>query len=425
MSKRGILLMLLLLVSLATQAQVVNMGGSSSGTADGSYSFDKIQKSTVRLLTIGIGDFEDKDFDELKSYSILDSLNVKKVTNNIRLNYKDFYPQFLNKKKVDNEEVIYALEELMKETTSDDLVIISILSHGVQKINEHNENEYYLVCSNTKKDNYPETAVSGTQIRRYIESMANKGAVVIVFLDTCHASALFEKSDPVLKGNGAIAYYGSALSDEKAMTKDNITYFSSAIVEIFQNRKKDIFNTPSGFATIKSLSSQIKSAVDASEQTPMSKYITNISNFEEFPIFKKEKFKPYGSIWKKENRKAFSPIAISPGKGKGWDYSLIALQATSIIGFFTCGIIQEDCKSKINSTLYDVEKCNNFRVRGKNAAIGCCVSTALFAASYGAKVLHFHYQNKKIFENNQYATTLNIDPSISPNYTGLALVYNF
>ena len=63
-----IFLFTLCFFSFSTEAQVVNMGGASMGQEEGkqgSFSYGRIVKETVRLLTIGIGSFSDSDFDQL------------------------------------------------------------------------------------------------------------------------------------------------------------------------------------------------------------------------------------------------------------------------------------------------------------------------------------------------------------------------
>ena len=412
-------------LSLHAQIEVVELGMGSSANSEqeakeGEFSYNKIDKETVRLLTIGIGSFKDPHFYALKSYSTLDGF--KKVSNDyLPLSYHNNpEPIFLNRTTVRSEDVRRALRDLAAITNKEDLVIVSFLSHG-----ELNNGEYYLVCTDTDSKDYSNTAISGNELRGYFEQMANTGAVVIVFIDTCNASALFEQSSFSPKSNGSIVYYASSRSGQTAKEINQECRFTSAIIDIFQNKVKHAFNDYE-FVTVKSLESQIDAALKGmtkqNKQEPMMKYFTNSDNLEDFPIIKNKEIEPPLTIW--ENPRPFCPIAISPYEGKGLDYALISLEGLSIISFVTCGFIQEDCKAKIRENVDNAELCNQFREKGKTAAIGCWISTGVFVSSYALKVFHVRYQYKKKHREEQYAT-IDIAPSLSPAINGLTLVYKF
>lgn len=420
-----IFLFTLCFFSFSTEAQVVNMGGASMGQEEGkqgSFSYGRIVKETVRLLTIGIGSFSDSDFDQLNSFKTLD--DFRKVSKDyLPLSYKNHpEPVFLNRANVKAEDVRRALTNLVETTTQNDLVIVSILSHG-----EVYQDEYFLICSDSNNDDYYGTAIPGSELRGYFEQMANAGAVVAVFLDTCHASALFDKSSFSPKSNGAIAYYASSRRDQSAKEINETCRFTSSVIDVFLNKTEHAFNDY-GFVSLKSLDAQIKAALSAitteNQQEPVSSFFTNydLETFGDYPLIKKKELVPYGTIW--EHPKPFSPLAVSPYKGRGLDYALIALEGLSVVGFISCGIIQEDCKSKIQDAKDNVELRNTYRERGKTAAMGCWISTGVFVASYALKTWHVHYQYQLQFREGQYAS-LDIMPSLSPSFGGLALLVSF
>ena len=310
----------LLCFSICSEAQIVNMSASasSSKTSQEKTIFREITKENVHLLTIGIGGFEDSRFENLNSASTLNKF--KKVSENyLRLSYRQ-HPSatFLNKKNVNTHEIREAFENLVNISSQSDVIIISILSHG-----EVIDGEYYLICSNTDSRNYKTTAISGAEIRSFLEQMANRGALVLLFLDTCHAAALFEKVSFSPTSNGSIAFFASSMSYQEAKEIYQKCRFTETILDIFLNENKHAFNED-GFVTIKSLDAQIKAALGAitkeNQQQPYYKEFTNHSNLGDYPIIKEKEFIPYGTIWK--NPSPFSPIAVSPNNGKTLHSSL-------------------------------------------------------------------------------------------------------
>lgn len=412
---------LIFFTTLCSLAQVVRMSGISDDYSNNSEIINRpqITKESVRLLTIGVGKFEDQRFEDLNSYSIMDG--YKKVS-------KEFFPlsypkhpsaTFLNGASVKVKEVRNALSYLASISGTDDVVIVPIFSHG-----EIVDGEYYLICSDTNSENYPGTAISGSELRNYFEKMANNGAIVIVFLDTCHAEALFENSDFSPRSNGSIVYFASSRSYEEAKEINQQSRFSSAILNIFQNKEKYAFNEY-GYATINSMDAKIREVLGAvtesNRQEPIKKAFSNNDNIYDYPIIKEKEIIQPPHIWKEP--KPFSPFAVSNYKGKGLDYALISLEGLSIASFVTCGVIQEVCKKKLMNTS-EAELRNQYRITGRNAAIGCWASAGVFLTSYFLKVWHVRYQFKIKFIEDQYAA-LDIKPIISPTNNGLMLVYNF
>jgi len=416
------LLLSLLCFSICSEAQIVNMGASASSSKVDKKTpiYREITKDNVRLLTIGVGGFEDSKFEKLNSVSTLNKF--KKVSDNyLRLSYRH-HPSatFLNKTNVNTREIREAFEKLVNISSQSDVVIISILSHG-EVIN----GEYYLICSNTDSRNYETTAISGVEIRSFLEKMANKGALVLLFLDTCHAAALFEKASFSPTSNGSIAFFASSMSNQKAKEIYQKCRFTETLLDIFLNENKHAFNED-GYVTIKSLDAQIKAALGAitkeNQQQPYYKEFTNHSNLGDYPIIKEKEFVEYGSIWK--NPLPFSPLAVSPNNGKTLDYCLVGVECLSLIGMIVFGpIMQPYYKNKISGET-NVFARNDYREKGKNAAVGFCISTGFFLSSYIIRTLHVHNQLKIDFKEQQFAS-VDISPVVSAEFNGLALVFNF
>lgn len=371
-----------------------------------------ISKDRVCVLTIGIDTFRDREFHELKSYSKLDQ--YKKISKDcLGLSYRENpKPVLLNKPEVNADEVRNALCDYARQSKASDVIIIHILSHGVVE-----NDEYYLVCSDTDSEDYANTAISGEEIRGYLERMANKGAIVIVFIDTCHAAALFEKSTFSPKSNnGAIAYYASSPSDT---TANEASRFTTTILDILQY-KKEAYNEY-GFVTMGSLAAHIEATLTSNtvkkKQDPVTKYFSNYDDdiFCDYPIIMAPP-----KIWPK----AFSPITVSPDNGRGLDYALIGVEGASLLGMLITGpVLQSYYKAKIRKDP-DIFVRNEFREKGKNAAIGFCVSTGMLVSSYLIRALHVNKQMTVDFKEQRTAS-LDIQPVFASKYNGLALVINF
>lgn len=417
---RRVLVLSLILIPIIASSQAVNMG--VEGEDDNGYDSQAnrsitqcISKDRVRVLTIGIGKFSDTHFGELKSYSMLN--DYKKITKDcLGLSYREHpKPVLLNGPSISAADVRKELSSYASLATASDLIIISILSHGVVE-----NDEYYLVCSDTNSEDYAKTAVSGKEIRTYLEQMAEIGAIVIVFIDTCHAAALFEKSNYSPQSHGAIAYYASSKSDQAAKEIYQKCKFTDTILRILQYENKEACDE-TGFVTMGSLEAHIKAGLQSIstqyKQDPVTKYFSNYDddNFRLYPIIM-----PPPKIWPN----AFSPIAVSPNNGRGWDYALIGVEGVSLLGMVVTGpVLQPYFKAKIRDE-EDVVMRNEYREKGKNAAIGFCVSTGMLVSSYLIRALHVNKQMTVDFKEQRTAL-LEIQPVFSSNYNGLALVLNF
>jgi len=418
--KKNLLVFLLLLFPIISGAQVVTMG-SKGGTESGVSHFNGIQKSNVRLFTVGIGKFKDREFEDLNAVSIMN--RFREVSEDyLRLSYKSqSSPTYLNRQIVTVKEVREALRKLTDETSESDFVIVSILSHGEEK-----NGEYYLICSDTDSGNYSGTAISGTELRSYFETMANKGAVVIVFLDTCHAAALFEnRSYSPRSASGGIAYYASSRSDQAAKEINRNCRFTETVLDIFLNRNKQAFNEHD-YVVIKSIAGEISHSLgnvtSINLQEPVSKWFSNLDSFEDYPIIINKYYKDF-SIW--DHPAVFSPLSVSPSVERTFDYVLIGVEGASLLGMVVCGpILQETLKHRIAVSDDPFER-NNYRKTGKSAAIGFCVSAGLFLSSYAVKTIHVAKQYEIDDRNTQYAASIGLSPVMSPYYNGVSLVLKF
>ena len=421
MNNRIINILVVLLFSSFIKAQdIINLGGSSNDFfEDEIIKSTSIDRKTIRVLTVGIGHFNNP-YEKLKSS---DKLKEFKNIPDEFLKYSYTYhpkPIQLNN-TVKTDEIKNELNKLIQEVSESDVVVISILSHG-----ENRDGEYYLICSNTKNEDFYNTTISGKDLRSYFEKMADKGAIVLVFLDTCHAAAIFSKNSYTPEGNGSIAYFASSNSNESAKQIYEETRFTQAVIDIFQN--KNVYANYDGFITIGSIDGQLKNALKSSgiNQTPSSMYYTNHSHFDNYPILKKIEMGDFGSIW--DYPAVWNPFKCSPQQyGRELDLALVVSECASAVGLITCGILQEIYKNNIVASPTDplqIIENNSYRNKGKNASYGCWTCAGILVGSYLTRTIHVYHSSKKKYERDYNITSLNIRPLISPDYSGLYLAIN-
>lgn len=392
----------------------------SNSKAQTDISFDK---KSVYLLAIGIKDFNEKS---IKSLHSVDTIKYRKSFDTIskdylRLSYENHPVPFLLNNYVEKKTIIETLKSLSDSVDESSVVIISALSHGVI---DETSGDYYFICSDTQSNDYAKTAISGKDLRSYFEKMANKGAIVLVFWDTCYSGALFDNCDFTPKSNGAIIYFASSQKNQISKQIENRCKFTETLIDCFLNNNKSIFSH--GVATIGSfkgfLPEGVKREVDTLTQKPISKSFSNDPNIDEIPIIKEKKLIPWGAIWK--HPEVFSPTKVSPNTSKWIDYGLIGIGGLSLAGMIICGpILQTYYKDKISKET-NAFKRNEYRRYGKNASIGFCVCSGLLVSSYIARTMHVHHQLSLEHRERQFVK-LDITPVVSTDYNGFAFVFNF
>ncbi len=167
------------------------------------------------------------------------------------------------------------LQQIEFNTKASDIVIIHIIGHGEYDA-EHDM--YYLLCNDKK--------LSGDVILSSLQKMANKGALVIIFLDTCNSGAICKKLNNrfVKNKNGGIVFYASSNFQQDSSQLQGSTKFSTTILNTFA--KGEVL-------TLSLLSEVISKKVKSKDQTPETKFlplngtIDEIS-IENYPIIKQQ-----------------------------------------------------------------------------------------------------------------------------------------
>lgn len=124
--------------------------------------------------------------------------------------------------------IVSCLNSFEDEASSTDVVIIHIIGHG--KYDASND-EYSLICSDGSE-------LSGDDLRKYITTMSGKGALVVIFLDTCHSGAIFKKGEngSHFGNNGGVALFAAAQRQQDAIDLGQ-SKFSNTIFEVLKTNK--------------------------------------------------------------------------------------------------------------------------------------------------------------------------------------------
>ena len=147
------------------------------------------------------------------------------------------------------EAILRNLSNAVDSAREGDIILLYFSGHGILADNPYVLNEYYFLPSNAKYKDPGSSALGGQEIRKYIDRMVSKGALVLVFVDTCHAEALFP-NEADIKGNGGVAYFGS--SSINALTVENgyirSTDFTETLVRLLEGNNVEGDLTVQSFA---------------------------------------------------------------------------------------------------------------------------------------------------------------------------------
>ena len=171
----------------------------------------KLDTKTIRVLPISIISYSEynkkynENLPELNSGADLSGYNT--INAILDKSYDRVIPYNLGQDGgiIKADSVTRQLNTLMNDVNEKEVVLIHILAHG-KIIN----GQYHLVCS--------DETLSEIIIREKFLKMAQKGALVIIFLNTCHSGALFEEKGYYDMGNkgGAIVFFASSDYNEKS-----------------------------------------------------------------------------------------------------------------------------------------------------------------------------------------------------------------
>lgn len=399
--------------SIAQDIKELSPSSKYGTTSSYSTSIAKIHKKNIHIVCIAVDEFNDYEhFININSSKNL--TGIHKASKNIfPLNYAQVHECYLEG-HVTTADVVGNLYSISNKVDEESLVIIILSSHG-----EYKDGEYYFITSDTSTD-IPNTAVSGTALRSSFNQMSTKGASVLVFIDTCHAAGIFEN-----KNNSAgICYFASSGIHEKSTEVDETRAFSNRISDIFNSNISN--HIPGDFITINSIAGDLTGLMIAkTEEQYKHSLHSNYrycgiegSSFGVIKYIDTDKV-PFSA-------KPFIPWSVSQRKGRYFDYSLIAIEGACAISFLSCGITQVIAKNKIKELSVSGLDTAIYRQRGRNAAIGCCVSAGTFLLAYAVKAGHVYYQYELQYrEKQQKKMNVAIYPSANYTNAGLTIALNF
>ncbi len=217
---------------------------------------DLLQKRNISVLAIGIRDYGNRGKGRLMSANILNDYNDSIIQNN--LNY-EFLPPLIG--TVTANSVSQQLADLTgRHDLANQVVIIHIIGHGKVE-----NGKYLLMCSD---DDIP-----GDDIVDCLKYIANQGALVVLFLNTCYSGALLDKYTPsIITGDGAIAFFGSSSRQDTTPELDQKTELSKYILEVFKNMHPGAYESRTDVLSLGSLEDFIKTNVK--KPTPFIEFFT-------------------------------------------------------------------------------------------------------------------------------------------------------
>lgn len=154
--------------------------------------------------------------------------DVFKYAYNVRVSHLDADEQYKSKKAI-----IEQLKDALAAAKSGDVVMLFFSGHGITASNPYVTSEYYFIPYDVVKNDPQSSALSGAEIRQYIDGIAQKGAKVLVFVDTCHSEAIYPLDAST---DGQVAYFASCEAGGSSIENAVIesTEFTKALIDLLK-----------------------------------------------------------------------------------------------------------------------------------------------------------------------------------------------
>ena len=368
-----------------------------------------IENENLVLLSVAIDQFEDTTncYSQLACSKNLP--NLKDICEHVlRKSYRKVTPHILEK-NVKRDKIVHELQDLTLHADKNSTVIIILASHG-----SYDNNEYYFIATDTDSKNLSKTAIGGTDLCNIFNKMADNGAKVLVFIDTCHGEALYKDNC----NNSNVYYFASATASQTSKEYDGKSAMTHKLYELLSSK----IDCSTGFISLYDIAYTLKDIVDRTAKQDFCCY-------PDIDTIKKNNFNVLRYI---EELPSFNTQALIPWKmsneRKGIDATLVTLEGVSFASFIACGVGQEICKNKIDKMETDFEAMK-YRQYGKNLAWGCCASATVFLTSYIWRLCNVQWEYRKTFKKNSSldTSTLNlcVNPYLAQDYTGISMTINF
>jgi hypothetical protein len=196
-------------------------------------------KPALHTLAVGVAKYsKDKSITELK-YAAKDAIDFASTIKSIQ---SDIYrkieePIVITDDKATTYNIETAINNLIKRTIEDDVVMLFFSGHGVQE----NGNGYFL-SNDAETDNIRSSALKFTDIIEVIGALVDRNCKIIVFFDACHAGGLRStKSMPSIQFvcPGSVIYNSSTATQESLESKKYPNgVFTAALIEALKGKAK-------------------------------------------------------------------------------------------------------------------------------------------------------------------------------------------
>ena len=164
------------------------------------------------------------------------------------------------------------LDQMANDVREGDVFMLYLSGHGEEK-----GGIYCFITSDTRKQALSKTALSGPVLLGYLHRMVAKKARVFVFVDTCHAQALYE-GNPSLDG---IVFFASCGSGE--VSRDSV--YAQALVQALSGKDGNS-QIGNGYVTVGSLQDFLYAAVRRATGFSQNPACSHPGVDESFVIFK-------------------------------------------------------------------------------------------------------------------------------------------
>ena len=128
--------------------------------------------------------------------------------------------------------VISAISGFLNSARPEDLVIVFFAGHGTP---EHGKKTIpYLLCHDSRRDEYAATAIEMTELRRKLENYLNSQRVIVI-ADACHSAGTEGWQQGVREASGDVSYYWKKLASSEC---GRSTVTASRVGELSREDKK-------------------------------------------------------------------------------------------------------------------------------------------------------------------------------------------
>lgn len=167
----------------------------------------KDPRRNLYMFSIGVGGkLKDSTFGELL-FPKYDAANVRDCFWNYCSAYyiKKEFRLFCDPAETTKAYILQKLNQLANEIQTGDVFMLYLSGHG-----EEENNEFYFITYDANHSQLARTALSGDDLRSFFHRITAKRADVYVFVDACHAEALYQKDQ---HAEGTV-YFASCQKDE-------------------------------------------------------------------------------------------------------------------------------------------------------------------------------------------------------------------